>query len=92
MPLDYEESKRKRANNREGSAAILSARGIKFDSPKADGSHLIIHLEDMYIIDFWPGTGLWHVRGRKEAIKGRGVFPLLLHIKKIAPWATLSSK
>lgn len=63
----------KRASNRESSAATLLAAGIEFES-KNLGAHLIVGN-----IDFWPGTGLWIVRGSNQ--KRRGVLKLIKHIK-----------
>lgn len=78
-----EASQRKRASNREASAAMLTAAGVKFQS-KNLGAHLIIAGDVM--VDFWPGTGLWIARqplaGRKE---GRGVANLIAQIKKARP-------
>jgi hypothetical protein len=67
-----EESKRRRADNRENSAKILSENGISFES-KNMAAHLIVHGHAI-TVDFWPGTGKWIVRGGKT---GRGVFNLM---------------
>ena len=56
----------KRARNRESSARLLEARGIRFES-KNHGAHLVVEGR----IDFWPGTGKWIERGSNK--KGRGV-------------------
>lgn len=67
-----------RAKNRLGSTNMLQAAGITFES-KHDGAHLIIQAgTDM--IDFWPGTGLWIVRGGR--LRDRGVKKLINYIKQ----------
>lgn len=68
----------KRADNRENSAAILSRAGIVFES-KNIGAHLIV-LAGPRTVDFWPGTGLWIVRGYKT--QGRGVRKLVEYVEK----------
>ena len=68
-----EASQEKRANNRASSAQLLTDAGIDFVSKNA-GAHLIV--EDR--IDFWPGTGLWIVRG--ETKKHRGIRKLITRI------------
>lgn len=71
------ESKARRAANREGSARILTERGVPFVS-KNNGAHLIV--DDRF--DLWPGTGLWVERGvREPKLEGRGVFNLLEKIE-----------
>lgn len=72
--LSWEKHKQeKRASNREQSAAILTRSGVIFES-KNGGAHLIV-LAGSKGIDFWPGTGLWIVRGEKN--RRRGVRKLL---------------
>ncbi|TVO55920.1 hypothetical protein [Denitromonas halophila] len=51
----------RRANNRASSAERLAAAGVSFESKNA-GAHLIVSAGSKRI-DFWPGTGLWIVRG-----------------------------
>lgn len=63
----------KRADNREASADILSRSGVIFESKNA-GAHLIV-LAGREVVDFWPGTGLWIVRG--SPAKRRGVRKLV---------------
>lgn len=65
-------SQNKRAENREKSTNILIDYNINFES-KNEGAHLIVKGSEL-IIDFWPGTGKYIVRGGEE---GRGVFSLL---------------
>lgn len=68
-----EESKIKRATNRENSAEILKRWGVPFES-KNNGAHLIV---DWYgkMVDFWPGTGKFICRNGQYS--GRGVFRML---------------
>lgn len=66
----------KRADNREASASMLRDAGIPFVS-KNEGAHLIVRND----IDFWPGTGLWRVRGSTQ--RHRGVSKLLKFCKDI---------
>lgn len=69
---DPEESKRRRALNRESSAKLLRDSGVPFLSSN-NGAHLIVGQPPMF--DFWPGTGKWIARGGSK--KGRGVFNML---------------
>ena len=77
---DYREwnksKQEKRAKNRDDSAKILQDFGIKFED-KNMGAHLII-TGNGKTIDFWPGTGLWKMRGSKQ--KYRGVHSLVAFI------------
>lgn len=68
----------KRADNRDQSAALLSRAGVIFES-KNIGAHLIVE-GGAKTIDFWPGTGLWIVRGTKE--KRRGVRKLIDYVEQ----------
>lgn len=68
----------KRANNRDDSAAILSRAGVCFES-KNLGAHLIV-LAGAKEVDFWPGTGLWIVRG--ESARKRGVRKLVEYVNQ----------
>lgn len=68
-----ERSKLKRAANRHGSAEILTARGIEFES-KNGGAHLIVR-HNGKVADLWPGTGRWIFRGGKP--DGRGVLNMI---------------
>ncbi len=70
-----EESRVKRAANRESSAQVLTDAGVEFVT-KNFGAHLIVQTAIEYI-DFWPGTGLWQVRGGR---RGRGVKQLLAYL------------
>lgn len=66
----------KRASNRISSEQMLIAAGVNFTSNNA-GAHLIVQ-SDSKTIDFWPGTGLWIVRGNKKRHRGvRGLIKLI---------------
>ena len=54
----------KRADNRASSADMLKTAGITFES-KNIGAHLIVTALGQ-TFDFWPGTGLWMVRGKPK--------------------------
>ena len=61
----------KRADNRSSSAELLRKAGISFEVKNID-AHLIVKLPRA-TIDFWPGTGLWMVRGqptRRYGVRG----------------------
>jgi hypothetical protein len=76
-------SQQKRAKNRESSAKLLVARGIKFRIEN-NGAHIIItHVVPH--IDFWPGTGLWIQRNTNTFKKkeGRGVAHLIRYIERV---------
>ena len=65
----------KKRENLASSTDILTQRGIRFES-KNGGVHLIVYAGER-VVDFWPSTGKWIVRGGRT---GRGVFKLLKHI------------
>jgi len=67
----------KRAKNREQSTRLLGERKIVFQSFNG-GAHLIIEHRDL-TVDYWPGTGRWHVRG---GTKGFGVKKLLKRLNE----------
>ncbi len=68
----------KRADNRENSARCLRENGIAFEE-KNMGAHLIV-TGNGHTFDFWPGTGLWQMRGSTK--RHRGVRSL---VKLLAP-------
>jgi len=70
-----EESKARRANNRDKGPEHLRAAGISFVS-KNNGAHLIVAER----WDFWPGTGLW--KDRLTPTQGRGVRNLVRAIEQ----------
>ena len=76
-------SAEKRASNRKTSAGVLRAQQIDFTSHN-DGAHLVVAdahalLGHGHVIDFWPGTGLWKVRGSPR--EGRGVRTMIKFLK-----------
>ena len=75
-------SQKKRAANREASPKLLEAAHIPFEIKNA-GAHLIVKVEGLPVIDFWPGTGKWIVRGSNTA--ERGVRRLILYIQRPKP-------
>jgi hypothetical protein len=68
----------KKAHNREGSPALLTAAGIAFDV-RNNGAHLIVSHNGL-VVDFWPGTGKWIPR--PSGRPGRGVRPLIAFLKR----------
>ncbi len=70
----------KRASNRDASPKLLADAGIKFSVRNGD-AHLIVEAPTG-LIDFWPGTGKWIVRGAKR--NGRGVRGLIKFIRGAA--------
>jgi len=69
--------KEKKANNRASSPNILKENGISFTSHNL-GAHLIVK-HNNFVVDFWPGTGKYNVRGSPKY--KRGVYNLLRDIK-----------
>jgi len=67
------QSQARRARNRANSPSLLKAAGLNFES-RNGGVHLVV-THNNTTVDFWPGTGLWRVRGTSE--KHRGVKPLV---------------
>lgn len=67
----------KRASNRHDSAQILRDAGVQFVE-RNQGAHLIVNMRG-HTVDFWPGTGLWRMRGSTQ--KHRGVRNLLKLVK-----------
>lgn len=66
----------KRAKNRDDSLRILREARAVFEV-KNGGAHVIVTAADQ-MIDFWPGTGLWIVRGKEK--RRRGVASLLAFV------------
>lgn len=61
----------KRASNRKSSRELMHEAGLQFEARNGD-AHLIVKAADV-MIDFWPGTGLWIVRGqptRRYGVRG----------------------
>lgn len=67
----------KRAGNRASSPDLLKEAGIAFET-KNNCAHLVVQAYG-HIIDFWPGTGLWRVRGSTQ--RHRGVRKLIKFCK-----------
>lgn len=74
-----EQKQAKRANNTKQSTALLQRAGVIFDSLNG-GAHLVVQAGPS-IVDFWPSTGLWIVRGRKTE-KRRGVRKLIDFVER----------
>lgn len=75
------DSAKKRMNNREASAAILTSLGVVYETNN-QGVHLKVldAVTRECIVDFWPGTGLWQVR--KSGCRNRGVQKLVDYLIK----------
>ena len=58
-------SQMKRANNRQSSPDLLRAAGVPFTTKNGD-AHLIVKTDGGHTVDFWPGTGLWIMRGSTQ--------------------------
>lgn len=71
-------SKEKRCKNRHHSTLALERAGVKFES-KNNGAHLVVKEGD-FIVDFWPGTGLWRERG---GVRARGYKRLIKRINTL---------
>lgn len=74
-------SKAKRAANRCNSTEMLLAARLEM-ALRNGGAHVIVTAGD-WTIDFWPGTGLWIVRG--ETRKRRGVRSLIRFVQEPRP-------
>lgn len=68
----------KRGDNREASARLLTQAGIGYTTAN-NGAHLIVR-NGSFVVDFWPGTGKWRVRGLPNY--NRGVNALIKAISK----------
>ena len=73
------ERQEKRAKNRADSASVLRNAGLLFVE-KNNGAHLIVTGARGHIVDFWPGTGLWKMRGSTQQHRGVGKL-----VKMLAP-------
>lgn len=71
---------KKKQYNKEYSTQLLQGAGITFDS-RNDGTHLIVFADDVTVIDYWPSTGLWIVRGVDK--KDRGVRKLIQYVAAV---------
>lgn len=72
-----EDSRGRRAGNRQRGAQRLAELGIAFDSLNFD-AHLLVRKR----IDYWPGTGLWVDRDLPS--RGRGLRSLLDHLETLS--------
>ena len=61
-------SQAKRADNRKSSMELLNEAGIAFKTNNY-GGHLVVQANG-HLIDFWPGTGLWVMRGSTQRHRG----------------------
>lgn len=73
------ESSQRRARHRQSSPEMLAAAGIAFETKNA-GAHLIV-THNGRTVDFWPGTGLWHLRPH-DGRKRRGVRELIAYLRR----------
>lgn len=58
-----------RAGKRGEADRLLTAAGVKFEW-RNGGAHLIVHAPDGRVVDFWPGTSKWTIRGETEVRRG----------------------
>ena len=70
------ESRDKRHNNKEFSTTMLDKAGVDY-VVKNDGLHLVVFNGDEEIIDFYPTTGRWQIRGGEVS---RGIRKLLKYM------------
>jgi len=75
-----EEKQKKKRSNMAASTAMLTGAGVPFQSHNS-GVHLVLSKGEE-LIDFWPSTGLWWVRGTSN--KRRGIQKLIQHMKRAA--------
>lgn len=73
-----EQSKERRAGNRESSLRILQAKGYDV-AVKNEGAHLIITHAGI-VADLWPGTGKYKIR--TSEVYRRGVFNLIKELER----------
>lgn len=69
----------KRQSNTLSSTAMLKESGITFKSSNG-GAHLIVK-SGKELIDYWPSSGLWIVRGCAK--RHRGLKQLIQHCKRL---------
>jgi hypothetical protein len=69
VKCDIQADQLRRANNRAEGAQVLAEQDIQFTS-KNDGAHLVVRAGQKQLVDFWPGTGLWIVRGTTQRCRG----------------------
>jgi hypothetical protein len=64
-----QQGSQRRAGKRGDADRLLTAAGVKFEWSNG-GAHLIVHAPDGRVIDFWPGTSKWTIRGEAEVRRG----------------------
>lgn len=74
------EGQQRRARNRDFSPKILAEAGLRYDE-RNGGAHLIVYVKGKPKVDFWPGTGLWMIRGSQK--KARGVRELIARCREM---------
>ncbi len=79
----------KRADNRKSSPELLQEASIQYTT-KNGGAHLIVRTDGGHVVDFWPGTGLWIMRGSTQ--RHGGVRKLIKFCKPQAPNAELTGR
>lgn len=67
----------KRRSNTAYSTNMLRESGIAFETHNG-GIHLVLTKNDQ-VIDYWPSTGLWWIRGTRN--KRRGIARLITYMK-----------
>lgn len=72
------ESRAKKQHNLAYSTNLLRQNNVRFTSSN-QYVHCVVEAGDS-IVDFWPSTGLWIIRGSTE--QHRGVYKLLRFCKK----------
>jgi hypothetical protein len=83
-----EESKERRAANRENGRKALDEAGVAY-RVKNQGAHIIIERHQVCYVEYWPGTGRWNSRGMWKtrhnghypATTGRGIASLMAYLK-----------
>lgn len=63
-----QERQAKRSRNRENSLRLLQESGLKVDVHNS-GAHLVVYANHR-TYDFWPGTGLFRLRGSGQSYRG----------------------
>ncbi|ENI4487205.1 hypothetical protein ABXZ88_003077 [Vibrio fluvialis] len=66
--LRKEQTKAKKRKNQSSSAAMLNSNGIEYKSNNG-GNHLVVTGAGL-VIDFWPSTGKFIIRGDKRHFRG----------------------
>lgn len=55
--------KARREHNKRSSPGLLKGAGLDFDVHNG-GSHIVVRTQGGQVVDFWPSTGKWIVRGQ----------------------------